>query len=99
MLHARLGAIVDNGETQDLQQAFWIMGIILGLVLGGVVEGDGSAAAAAKGRPTATVVPTKLAVPSMVRREIGFMCSSCVMAASMRSEWADINSSSACRFG
>src|ERR1039457_666844 len=47
----------------------------LGLV-GGVLLGNASAAVAANGSPTATVVPSQLVLLSMFRREIGFMCSS-----------------------
>src|ERR1017187_3648843 len=47
----------------------------LGFV-GDALLGDGSAAVVANGSPTAKVVPSQLALLSMFRREIGFMCSS-----------------------
>jgi hypothetical protein len=45
----------------------------LGFRPGAVVLDPGSAAVEASGRPAAIVVPTKLALHSIARREIGFM--------------------------
>ena len=45
----------------------------LGLLAGEVVAGNGSAAVVASDRPAATVVPSRLVLLNMLRREIAFM--------------------------